>query len=76
MNRTSCYAASCHQEFYYYIYARFLFNLIIVLIRLASILIFGYAKAKIFQSQQKKELNIFQEKLRNLIRLSIEEFKR
>jgi hypothetical protein len=81
LSGTSCYSESCEFEFYYYIYARFLFNIIIAGIQFvqAVLILARQAKEKLERellNEQKDQVNTFQNKLRNMINAAIEEGQR
>lgn len=77
---TSCYSESCSLEFFHYIYARFLFNIIISIINFirAVLILFKQAKKKLEEElmEQEEEINTFQHKLKRMIQQAINEAKR
>jgi hypothetical protein len=79
LQRTSCYSVNCDDEFYYYIYARFLFNIIMVCINFARAALILVRKAKnkikeeINEDENKVEIITFQTKLKGMLSGAIKE---
>lgn len=74
--RTTCYAFSCEHEFYYYLYARFLFNFIMVGFSVIQVIWIMMKRTKeIIEEEliQKEEINTFQNKLKRMLTSAIDE---
>lgn len=77
---TSCYSESCSIEFFHYIYARFLFNIIMAIVNFirAILILFRHAKKKLEEelSGETEELMTYQVRLKNMINSAITEAKK
>lgn len=73
--KTSCFSKSCDEEFYNYIYARFLFNLAMAGIGFVNAVVFNWAKQKLLAVIEKedKKSNTFPERLGRMLKNAVDE---